>query len=97
MRGKHTHRLKSNPLERVASNQWNEHNRNGKLLEYIMGDGAKPATDVSDRDQLVAATVMQWLGSPVGLAYVDEFIVKRRAMEAAGWSNLLQRKQDYPE
>lgn len=75
MQGKHTHRFKSNPDERIAAEQWEAHNRrpNGGagLLEYLMGNGAQPA-EVSDRDHLVAATLMQWLGSPVGKAYVEE-------------------------
>lgn len=31
----------------------------------MMGNGKDPA-EVSDRDREVAATVIQWLGSPVG-------------------------------
>ena len=36
-----------------------------------MGDGASRA-EVSDRDELVAATLIQWLGSPVGQTFLKE-------------------------
>lgn len=79
MRGLHPHRFKSNPDELVAADQWDAHNRrpNGGagLLEYLLGDGTKPG-DASERDQRVAATLMQWLGSPVGKSYIDELLAK---------------------
>lgn len=41
------------------------------MLEYLMGDGATRGV-VSDRDELVAATVIQWLGSPVGQGFLRD-------------------------
>lgn len=56
--GKHTHRLKSNPRERIAAE---------------LGNGKDPV-EVSDRDREVAATVIQWLGSPVGNNFLRELL-----------------------
>lgn len=74
--GKHTHRFASNPKEASAAKLWNEFNRrpNGgaDTLDYLMGDGAEPSYAVTDRDRMVAATLMQWLGSPVGQGYLEQ-------------------------
>lgn len=39
----------------------------------MMGNGKDPA-EVSDRDREVAATVIQWLGSPVGNNFLRELL-----------------------
>lgn len=43
------------------------------MLNYMMGDGKEPA-EVSDRDREVVATVIQWLGSPVGNNFLRELL-----------------------
>jgi len=67
-KGLHPYRHKQNPHERVASAVWA---KNLSVLEYLLGDGEYP-THPSDRDYLVAATLMQWLGSPVGQGYLGD-------------------------
>jgi hypothetical protein len=39
-------------------------------LEFILGKNNERAYDVTHRDRVVAATVIQWLGSPVGQSWL---------------------------
>lgn len=52
-------RCKTNPLEDAVARQWKS---DPKRLQKIMGD----KFDVTQRDATVAATVIQWTGSPAG-------------------------------
>lgn len=74
--GLHTHRFDNNSDEKTAAKFWNEFNYRpiggDDNLDWLLGNGSKPALDVSDRDRLVAATLMQWLGSPVGRSYLQQ-------------------------
>lgn len=71
--GLNTHRFKQNPEEKRFSDAWVEQQQ-GKTLAYILdpkpGNGYPP--DPSDRDEVVGATVIQWLGSPVGQAFLED-------------------------
>lgn len=69
--GKNLHRLESNPKEAAFAKEWANWNSASYVLEYIMGEGNKPAT-LSNRDILVASSVIQWLGSPVGQSFLRE-------------------------
>ena len=62
--GIHEHRLADNPLEAKFAKRWRENCERGQLEQILS------VTTVSDRDETVAATVIQWLGSPVGLSFV---------------------------
>lgn len=77
--GLHPYRYKDNPMENRFAAKWQEENDrtigNG-LLEYLLGDGSKAARDVTDRDRLVAATVVQWLGSQVGQHFLKKVLRK---------------------
>ncbi len=57
------------PEEAVFAKAWREENtsqvRSRPLLAYLLKDDA-----FTDRDATVAATVVQWLGSPVGMAFL---------------------------
>lgn len=84
--GLHVHRLKDSKSEHVFAKAWQKlHENGGKHLNYLLtcdGDPRFPATP-SDRDYQVAATVVQWLGSPVGLKWVEETLAKAKAASAA--------------
>lgn len=69
--GKNLHRLDSNPKESAFAKEWINWNSASYVLEYIMGEGNKPAL-LSERDVLVASSVIQWLGSPVGQSFLRE-------------------------
>ena len=66
--GRAAYRIKQNPLEDRFATAWRQEQENG-LLEYLMGDGYSRGP-VTEQDELVAATVIQWLGSPVGQAFL---------------------------
>lgn len=74
-----SHRLKDNPQEKRFAVAWR--NICKSTLPYLLEErpahrGYPPA--VSDRDHVVAATIIQWLGSPVGQAFLADLgYVKR--------------------
>lgn len=65
------YRLKQNPREQVFHTAWKAEQKYGSVLEYILGNGNEKAV-LTDRDEQVAATVIQWLGSPVGQHFLTE-------------------------
>jgi len=79
-KGIRQYRFKQNPLEKRFAESWDEINTDscGKLngngiLDYIMAKNINnPLGDISDRDRAVAATVIQWLGSPVGQSFLTQ-------------------------
>jgi len=76
-RGKNTHRFKDNPLEERYAKAWESINTDrNSTIEYILArDINKPQQgEVSKRDREVAASVIQWLGSPVGNSFVREVL-----------------------
>jgi len=80
--GKSQHRMKDNELEKTFAEEWEKLNtdRNGKLngmgtLDYLLAETINyPSGEVTDRDRVVAATVVQWLGSPVGSEFVKRVV-----------------------
>lgn len=78
-KGLHTHRLSQNPLEKKFAKAWELHNninQNGyNVLDYMLAeDNNRPQGEVKKRDRVVAATVIQWLGSPVGQNFLNEVL-----------------------
>lgn len=74
-KGLHIHRFKDNPEERRFADAWLDQNKHGNNLAHLLDDrrvhqGFPPTP--SDRDYVVAATVVQWLGSPVGRSFLEE-------------------------
>jgi hypothetical protein len=72
MRSINEHRLKSNPTERRLLGLWGKENEDNKILKYILdrsneNRGKYVPTEVEEE---VAATVIQWLGSPVGQSFL---------------------------
>ena len=68
------YRLDSNPMERAYHDAWLERQTQGpydstSALRYILSAGGCLLL-ASERDALVAATVIQWLGSPAGMSFV---------------------------
>ena len=76
--GRFQHRFNDNQMEEEFAKEWEvlNTNRAGKLdgmgtLDYLLAEEVNhPCGEVTDRDREVAATVIQWLGSPVGLSFV---------------------------
>ncbi len=75
LKGLHQHRFNDNPEERVFAEAGHKINdvagRSAATLEWLLGDGSRPAA-ISERDEDVAATVLQWLGSPVGQGFLRD-------------------------
>ena len=63
------HRLSSNPLEAAFASEWEIQAPN--TLGWLLCDTHDRRADYSERDALVAATIIQWLGSPVGRNFVE--------------------------
>ncbi len=71
--GFHARRLSNNPLEYAYAMAWKRENMGTGILEYLLSpDGT--SVRCSERDAQVAATVIQWLGSPVGQQFVCEVL-----------------------
>jgi hypothetical protein len=78
--GLQTHRFKDNPEERRFAKSWEAWNTpTGSAPPYILVNELLEcgAGQVTRRDQAVAATVIQWLGSPVGLTFLEQLGYKK--------------------
>jgi hypothetical protein len=73
--GLHTYRFKDNPEEERFANAWAKED----VLPWLLHVGSQSGrpVDPSDRDELIAATVIQWLGSPVGQNFLEQLGYKR--------------------
>ena len=67
VRGLHPYRFKDNPEERRFAEAWAKHCGDGKTLAYLLFPVAP-----TEREEQVAATVIQWLGSPVGQGFLRD-------------------------
>lgn len=75
-KGLHTYRFKENPEEKRFAEAWAKNNPLPWLLDERRLQTGRPE-DPSDRDTVVAATVIQWLGSPVGQAFLRDLGYRR--------------------
>lgn len=72
-KGLSVNRLQDNPLEKAFAETWEEYNGQFNQLAYMLSEDNKlDWENVSDRDAQIAATVIQWLGSNVGQAFVRD-------------------------
>ena len=83
--GKHKLRLRSthsNALEIVFAKKWKDLQKSSRLLEVVMRDAkgqrGRGNLDelITQRDAVIAATVVQWLGSTVGHEFIQECLAK---------------------
>ena len=92
-KGLHQNRFDFATEERFYAEAWEGRNTanssgpsflNGKgVLDYLLAeDNNNPCGEVTDRDRVVAATVIQWLGSHVGNSFLEE-VKKRKEDEEA--------------
>ncbi len=74
IKGLNTHRFKNNPEERKFAEAWDKLNErvggHASLLDQLLD--AVHATTCDGHDEVVAATVIQWLGSPVGQSWLEQ-------------------------
>ena len=98
-KGLYTHRFKDNPDERKFAKEWDKKCNSpfaGNLLKYLLSPKHHKLAELeqpSDRDRTVAATIIQWLGSPVGQNFLETCgFSKRRNSKSK--SNTMPRKND---
>ena len=81
--GLHRHRLSREPMEKAFSEAWERENapdKRRKLLDDLLGDGSNRYQEfATPRDWEVASTVIQWLGSVVGQAFVRDVMENKDA------------------
>ena len=73
--GAHPYRFASNPREQVFAEAWDEQQRRHSTLEWLLCASEDQQIQVRDLTQLeatCAATLIQWLGSPVGWAWLQD-------------------------
>lgn len=78
--GLSTYRFKSNPEEECFAKAWDANNQpygtvgSPSTLAYLLHSdgGSSPREDVTDRERQIAATVIQWLGSPCGQCFLRD-------------------------
>lgn len=74
--GINSHRYKNNPQELKFAEVWQKLNdrdyiNKGKTIDYILNKGDEKFVDIcSERDQEVACSIIQWLGSPIGQGFL---------------------------
>jgi hypothetical protein len=84
-KGINTKRLPHNEREMAFYEQWQEenapisgHNNGHGILQDLfiesdtMGFRRKVVEEISNRDRMIVATVVQWLGSNCGMCFLDE-------------------------
>lgn len=71
--GIHFDRVRTQDLERQFAETWDRKHREQDLVRHILNPPERNPLQplaVSDRDRQVAATMMQWLGSEEGQAFL---------------------------
>lgn len=75
-KGLRQYRFRNNPLEEKFANEWEKINSGGfrEVLDFMLSKDVNcpNSMDISDRDREVAATIIQWLGSPVGKGFLKK-------------------------
>ena len=74
MQGINAHRLSREPREKQFADAWAKANRDNQLLRYILdrSHDNRGRYFPSEVEQEVAATIIQWLGSPVGQGFLED-------------------------
>jgi len=79
--GLHAYRLKDNPEERRLAEAWARENKTGHILAYLLdphsGTAGRPP-EPEREEHVLAATVVQWLGSPVGQCFLRDLGYERK-------------------
>lgn len=76
------HRLQDNFLEAQFAAAWQRMNESAAgpeegadTLDYILWQGDQRFVEpCSERDRLIANTIIQWLGSPVGVGFISNVL-----------------------
>ena len=77
-RGLHSNRLSSdkNKLEVIFAEEWEKANESFSsssiLLDYMLSQSSDYPHRVSSREQEVAATLIQWMGTEIGQGFLKD-------------------------
>ena len=79
--GMYEKRLKDNPMELAFSEEWKRQQSESNTLEWLLCLDAEGNSirELNQTEATCAATMMQWLGSPVGFGWLEV------ALENAGY------------
>ena len=78
--GFNNHRLDREALERRFAKAWQAMNdKDRSTLAYLLSHDQHFPAEPSERDWLVANTVIQWLGSSVGRSFLEDVLSKHKA------------------
>jgi hypothetical protein len=75
-KGLHQYRLPTNPLEKRFAELWEAHNNEYPYhgfdtVDTLMSEDSYHPDFASDEERIAMATVIQWLGSPVGQCFLN--------------------------
>lgn len=73
-KGMKLYRFEDNPREEIFAQEWEKEAPN--LLDYILSSSNRKDGIETQRDATVAATMIQWLGTPVGWNFLSETVKK---------------------
>lgn len=84
--GVSSHRYADNPMEKRFALAWQEQNEYGRVLDYLLyppehGSVSSPRAAVAEKKHEVAATVIQWLGSPMGQLFLAHVLQEQGLKE----------------
>lgn len=60
-------------LEKAFMDGWEAANKTDTILGYLLGDGRSSVAPTQEQAEL-AASVVQWMGSPVGFSFMREIL-----------------------
>jgi hypothetical protein len=69
-KGLHQRRFFDNPLEQKFAEAWEK--EADHILPFVLPENLNHCNDARSRDREVAATIIQWLGSPVGQGFLRD-------------------------
>ena len=99
--GANAHRYAREPLELAFAEEW-QHRNTGPMgrvrtnLDYLMDpdNRGEPNPPLSERDWLVANTVIQWLGSHVGQGFIRDVLLSSNAKHSRDFLTDLFREAE---
>lgn len=77
--GRWPHRFRTNPREAIFAKEWANQERLNHTLEWLLTtsqDQTIQERELTQEEATAAATIAQWLGSPVGFCWLEETLEK---------------------
>jgi hypothetical protein len=80
--GLHRRRFAGNPVEKLFAAEWEKQNKLHHTLAYLLhGQERLRHGDLDPREAEIAATVIQWLGSPVGMCFLRDVVQQSEVLK----------------